>query len=579
MPRRPRKGKDTAPQQHLLRLDTLSHNLNLIIEGGIRPLGLFIREQGRTVQPRMAIWLDADSGMVRSSSLITPDEADEDGILGALEALQMALARPEPLNEMLATVQGAPDLVVDAVPSEPQAADEDDEELSELERHRRAKQARQAQQSGQGQQTPASYSGRQRPAEPQAALPALVRVNDEQLAEAVRALLEPLEVVVEYEADLPNFEEAYAALSQSLGADPDPNATPPEPFAWEVDNALLPSLYKAAADLWRRGPWEYLPDMPPIAVELGAHGPQDDTPTLYATTLGGAGEIIGVVLHFSTEAVENTLKHGEEMLEREESVDVSDEQLDEVIAMLRQSGLPVDMLPAEQMRALARDALAAGLTDSDELDEENPLTLTEDALAVFYESPDEIDPTYLEWLDAHAIKYSTRTNVPAFYRMTKGIGSRPPSTRETQAFILAVDALNQFYSSQQSRIKDLDTLVAQEPIITHQATVTLGGPTGAGKGAKTGAKTGAGAGAKGAAAEAGAKDGQTPSGQSLRVRVTYPAPGYTFARFFSAQTDEDDEEDSDEENLPLTFPFALGVADLSDDLSDENGDDGVGDEE
>ena len=593
MPRRTRKRKDTTPPQPI-RLDTLPRDANLIIEGGMRPLGLFLREHGRTVQPRMAIWVDYDSGLIRSSSLLSPDDADDDCVLGALEALQMALALPEsPDNELVDLALGG---VGETDDSETQVADDGDAELSEFERHRRARQAQQAQQAQQdgqpasSQQTPASYPGRRRPPM-QAALPALVRVNDERLAEAARALLEPLEVVVEYAAELPHFEQVYDALAQSLGADPDPNPAPPEPFTWDVDPALLPPLFKAAADLWRRGPWDFLPDVPPLAIELGKYGPQDDTPTLYVTTIGGAGEVIGAVLHYSTEAVENTLRHGEEMLERAESLEISDEQLGEVIALLRQTGLPVDMLPPEQIRQVARDAMLAGMQESGDLDDdEDPLALTEDALAIFFESPDEIDPTYLEWLDTHAIKYSKRTNIPAFYRMTRGIGSRAPTTRETQALLLALTALNQFYNAHHSRLEDFETLARQEPTLTTDATVSPGGAeaSSAGKSAgKQGGKGGAKANAQGntkAGAKPGDREKQAPADERIRVRVTYPAPGYTFARFGldvpSQDDDEDDDEDGGNDNVLLNFPFTFGAAgDLNDDTSDENGDDGLGDEE
>ena len=141
----------------------------------------------------------------------------------------------------------------------------------------------------------------------QPGLPARVVVNDAALAEAARDLLAPLGIPVEYVADIPAFEEAFRSMSAAVGARDD---GPPEPFTWEVDEAVLPPLYAAAAGYWRRAPWEYLGSDLPISIELGRYGPQAGVDTLHAVVLGNAGEVFGVAFYYSLEGFERTLRQG-----------------------------------------------------------------------------------------------------------------------------------------------------------------------------------------------------------------------------------------------------------------------------
>src|SRR5918911_4755831 len=70
----------------LARLARLPRRSDLVIEGGKRPLGVFIRENDQTVQPQLALWLDAQSGFIRGTAMINPLESTDGGIGEGLAA-------------------------------------------------------------------------------------------------------------------------------------------------------------------------------------------------------------------------------------------------------------------------------------------------------------------------------------------------------------------------------------------------------------------------------------------------------------------------------------------------------------
>src|SRR5438045_9545639 len=88
----------------LARLARLPRRADLVIEGGMRPLGVFIREKDQTVQPQLALWLDAQSGFIRGTAMINPLESTDGGIGEALVALVDAATNPvgAPLHESAA---------------------------------------------------------------------------------------------------------------------------------------------------------------------------------------------------------------------------------------------------------------------------------------------------------------------------------------------------------------------------------------------------------------------------------------------------------------------------------------------
>lgn len=373
-------------------LSKLPRISDLVIEGGKRRLGLYFRKDKETYQPQVVLWLEAEHGFIRASNLVMPDQTKDEGISEALVSL-------------LASFTGPFSKLPGALPLSPPSGAP-------------------VKSNGAGSLTQ------------QAGLPAKVRINDAKLAEAARTLLAPLNIPVEFVADLPTFEEAFEALSSGMGADED--AGPPEPFSWEIDQALLPPLYKATAAYWRRAPWKYMLDDPPVMLKLGENGPQPGVDTLYASIMGGGQMFTGIAFYYSLEAFERTLERGGEM------VDEDDERIDEAINMLQQAGAPIEGVPPEQLRHMV-----AGLIEQEEGEDEEREELLEemeDCLAVYLEHVEEVDPTYLEWLEEHGLKYPSRQGIPSFQRMVQGAEPREPNAQEVKTLTLAIEALNQFFS-------------------------------------------------------------------------------------------------------------------------------------
>lgn len=375
----------------LARLATLPRRAGLVITGGKRPLNIYIREGNQTVQPQIALWLDAESGFVFRTKIINPAESADNGVREALDALVETIIAPIAL--------GASD--------EPALLDE-----SGKRRTRRGKQSL-----------------------PHLGLPDHITVNDADMAEAALALFAPLNIPVEYDAPAPAFDRAYASLAKYMGARPD--GAPPEPFAWEIAPALLPPLYKAASGYVQRAPWRYLPDHPAIALALGEHGPEPGVEMLYACILGGAGMVIGVAFYYSLDGVHAAMETGAQ-------VGVEDEEVDEAIAQLRQSGAPIGDMPADMLREMVRISLAEDAdADEDEDEEDGPLAFG-DSMVVFFDPAAEGDPTYLDWLKERGITYSGRRLAPSFFRVMEGGETRDLIDREVTALTLALAALNQF---------------------------------------------------------------------------------------------------------------------------------------
>jgi hypothetical protein len=111
--------------------------------------------------------------------------------------------------------------------------------------------------------------------------------------------------------------------------------------------------------------------------------------------------------------------------------------------------------------------LVGGFMGQMESGRAEPPEVFDNALVFFLEDRDESDPTYLEWLAAHGLKY-TRHNVPFFLKTAPGSTPRQPNEREVRALTLAIEALAQFFKEYER--------VLQGPFLpveglTYQATV------------------------------------------------------------------------------------------------------------
>lgn len=448
----PAANKLTKAQ--LARLSKLPRRADLVIEGGQRKLGVYIRHEKEYFQPQLAMWVDGNNGFVRAINLIAPFQTKDSGVTESLEALLSAMTGP---------------FVAPPVPAE----------------------------------LPARVRGKGKganPLKPQPGLPAKVVVSEEDLAEAVRTLLGPLNIPVEVSEEQPAFKAAFEAMAEAMGADED--AEPPKPFAWEIDLTLLPPLFNAVASYWRASPWRYMPNDLPLMVKLGENGPEAGVDALYCSIMGNGGQVTGIAFYYSLEAYMRTLEAGAELPE----IDLDDERIDQAIEAMRQGGAPVDNIPPDELRQMVAGILAQGLDEEDEEDEEDFLEKVEDALVLYLENEDEVDPTYIEWLAEHHLKYASKQAVPYFARVYKGGEMQQPQSQEVKALTLTIEALTQFFNKYQRELNE-DFLPEEGLTLTAQVR------TASGKGKATAEPT--------------------------AVEVVFPPPGYEW----------EDEEDWEDEEL------------------------------
>jgi hypothetical protein len=448
----------TRPSKsQLARLRRLPRLPDLVLEGGKRPLAVPLRLGDQQALVQTCLWVDAASGMVRASQALNPQSQDG-GTGEALHALAAACAEP--------------------------FADGPDGDAQAL----------------LGAQVPAvrrrAREGSPQPPPP--GLPARVLVNDRELAEAARAFLAPFRVPVEYAEHLPALEAAFQSLDAFMVEHADELGESAKPFAWEIDQTMLPPLFKAAAGYWRRAPWEYLPDDPPLSVALGEHGLGPEVPTLYASVMGAAGLLIGVVFYFSLETFQR-VAHERPLAQ------VNEADIDTMIGMLRQVGAPLDAVPPEMLRELVGGVIAQAAPGQDGKE-----VATDDSLLVFFDERDECPPSYLAWLQERGLTYPSRQGVPSFFRtFAQGGEPRPPDGGEVRVLTLAIEALNQFFSHRGSFLRG--PFVPPDGI-SYRAQVQVGGDSG-----------------------------------RTEVAVRYPPEGYVWEEDGEGEGDEEWEEEEDEE--------------------------------
>jgi len=177
-----------------------------------------------------------------------------------------------------------------------------------------------------------------------------------------------------------------------------------------------------------------MPDHPPVAVRLGENAPEPGVDTLYASIMGGGGQVIGIALYYSLDDFRSAARRGTEIADR-------DEDVEEAIDLLRQAGVPVDQMEPGDLRELVGSFMRQM-----EPGRAAPPEVFDNALVFFLEDKDESDPTYLEWLAARGLKY-TRHNVPFFLKTAAGSTPRQPNEREVRALTLAIEALAQFFKA------------------------------------------------------------------------------------------------------------------------------------
>jgi hypothetical protein len=369
-----------SPKSESEALARLPRLPGLVLEGGKRTLGASLSEDKGLTLPQVALWVDAEQGFVRTVMFIAPGTNRDNGLTETLSALKTAFTGPF---------------------------------------------------------VPAPSGAKFQPG-----LPEKVRVADEELAGAARALLEPLGIAVEYAAELPAFEEAFQLMAEGLGEDEDEIPLPP--YEWEIDQNLLTALFRAADAYSKQAPWTYMPDNPPLEIRLGEHGPQAEVPTIYASILGGAEIVQGVAFYNSLADYYKLVELGFQHEEKEEEEPEPD--LEQELEMLQQMGAPVDQMSRQEALAMLADLREA----------EKGADLIpglEDCLTFWLDERDSVDPGYLEWLAERGLKYTRHQRVPIFSRVLAGGDGRMPDAREAEALRLSIEGLTQFFQKYSKQLK------------------------------------------------------------------------------------------------------------------------------
>ena len=264
-------------------------------------------------------------------------------------------------------------------------------------------------------------------------LPTVIRINDAALADAARDLLRDYDLTIEHAPELPKFKDAYEDFARSLHLmREDEEEMEAAPFAWEIDPTYLAPLYKAAAAFWRAKLWEVLPDQPPLMVEAGAS-------PFYVSIMGGGGMEFGAVLARSIEAFETAINRSEQMM------DVDPDTRQAILNAMTIAGVPLDTLPPDELEAMIADVAMAGDPSSVGQAWANTLSLS-------FDPQDETDPTYLEWLKAQGLSYSSKRGVPIFMKLDEAGDIGLPDEADARILALSLTALAQFFKRHRSTI-------------------------------------------------------------------------------------------------------------------------------
>ncbi len=238
-----------------------------------------------------------------------------------------------------------------------------------------------------------------------AMMPGTISVVDLTTAEIVRRALPDVVVDVTIMPDAHILEEMIShsemILRQHLRPEPE----------WEIPVEVVRELGASVANLFRRDPWEILPDgAPPVVVMLNRHG----LDTLWISLVSNMGDM-GLVV-FCSEAdfhhagkLEFLVEEAAEVHGDLASLDVPDEDRAMVQAILQR-----------------------------------PESLFGNAFTIFFKAAGEMDPEALERLQAMRMPLASRQAVPNILRTSLDHDPRRPNADEAKGLRLALEAFNSF---------------------------------------------------------------------------------------------------------------------------------------
>ncbi len=213
----------------------------------------------------------------------------------------------------------------------------------------------------------------------------------------LRGVLQTLDIPVEYRPQLGLLDEILVFLGGQVpplfALDAPPNDLPLEELLSNQEAAGLTDLYQQAVSLWRRAPWDYLTDYPPLALTLNAWGIE----TLYVCILGAGGMTYGVAFY--------------------------------------QRRADVDYLVSQNRE-----------------DEDDPFIC--DAFYVHFLSEDETPESLLDDFDTYGWAKPNKNTYTDIGRLVKDQGLRVLGKTEVLIVQTALNALNQFFSKQGRRLRE-----------------------------------------------------------------------------------------------------------------------------
>ncbi len=245
-------------------------------------------------------------------------------------------------------------------------------------------------------------------------MPGRIEVSDEPTVRMLRQALEGIDIEVTVADDMTLVDSLIATVAGDVRR----QLTPMPP--WDVPVQQARDLASAAANLYRRAPWDVLDDAPPIAVEVKRYG----IDTLYLVFTYDPDDAPGVVGYLSLEDYHLTGKIGF-LMSALEDADGEIINLD---------------LPPEDIQ-LIESAI------------KEPETSVGEALTVFFVPTEDLAPNALEEIRKLKLQIASRQAAPVFTRISRQGTPRRPDSNETHALRLAYDAFTAFFIKHRERLE------------------------------------------------------------------------------------------------------------------------------
>jgi|GEM_PF-3161271 len=246
-------------------------------------------------------------------------------------------------------------------------------------------------------------------------MPGRIEVADAATATMLREALAGIAVEVAVSEDMTFLE----TLTSGLVGDLHRHFTPIPP--WDVPAQHIRDLAATAANLYRREPWALLDDTPPVEVIVNKYG----ITSFYLSVTYGAEETEGIVAYRSLDDYHRSGKIG--FLTR-----ALEDAGGEVINL----DLPPEDI-AQIEAAIQHPEIAPG-----------------EAITLFYEGLGELNPETLEEVEKLRLAATAHAQIPIFTRISQTEPPRRPTTNETRALRLALEAFGQFLSRQRDRLEN-----------------------------------------------------------------------------------------------------------------------------